>query len=278
MFQDPDLEKARQMDLRKDIAEFNDPANPNQVGPDGQPIDPQQQAGGPMDLGALDENGNPVNPDAADPNAQPGSLPGEVQAEVQPGGDPMDPQMLGPDGMPLNPQGMPGELGAPVDPAMLGPDGQPLQQPGQQMVVGPDGMPIGPQALPADAVARDGQPFTQGPDMPQGPDGPQQPKGPEGPLDPSEMDQDGQIPNPDAGQGVPGTPGDGVPDLQCPACGFTADATNPVSVDMDASIMPPSGEATPDGVQAGDVCPNCGQAQLMSPAEMQGETQIPMPV
>jgi predicted RNA-binding Zn-ribbon protein involved in translation (DUF1610 family) len=92
------------------------------------------------------------------------------------------------------------------------------------------------------------------------------------------MGQDGQIPNPDAGQGVPGTPGDGVPDLQCPACGFTADATNPVSVDMDASIMPPDGQATPDGVQAGDVCPNCGAGQLMSPAEMQGETAVPVPM
>lgn len=288
MFQDPDLEKARQMDLRKDIAEFNDPANPNQLGPDGQPIDPQQQAGGPMDPGELDENGNPINPDAADPGAQPGSLPGEVQAEVQPGGDPMgggsplDPGALGPDGMPLDPNA------APVDPAMLGPDGQPLQQPGQQMMVGPDGMPIGPQALPADAVTKDGQPFTPGPNMPQGPGGPEAPVGPEAPLNPDEMGpegqvptdgtSDGQIPNPDAGQGVPGTPGDGVPDLQCPACGFTADATNPVSVDMDASIMPPDGQATPDGVQAGDVCPNCGAGQLMSPAEMQGETSLPVPM
>jgi hypothetical protein len=281
MFQDPDLEKARQMDLRKDIADFNDPANPmaqGQVGPDGQPIDPQEQAGGPMDPAALDENGNPINPDAADPNAQPGSLPGEVQAEVQPGGDPMgggsplDPAALGPDGMPLDPNA------APVDPAMLGPDGQPLAQPGQQMMVGPDGMPIGPQALPADAVTKDGQPFTPGPNMPQGPGGPEGVQGPEAPLDPSEMGQDGQIPNPDAGQGVPGTPGDGVPDLQCPACGFTADATNPVSVDMDTSIMPPDGQATPDGVQAGDVCPNCGAGQLMSPAEMQGETAVPVPM
>jgi hypothetical protein len=271
MFQDPDLEKARQMDLRKDVAEFQDPANPNQIGPDGQPVE------NPADPAALDENGNPVNPDAADQGQQPGTLPGEVQAEVQPGGDPMggdspqDPNALGPDGQPQDPN----ELGAPVDPAMLGPDGQPLQQPGQQMMVGPDGMPIGPQALPADAVSSDGQPFTPGPDTPQGPG---QPTGPEGPAGPQDLDTDGQIPNPDAGQGVPGTPGDGVPDLECPACGFQADATNPVSVDMDTSILPPTGEATPDGVQAGDVCPNCGQGQLMSPAEEQGETPLPMPV
>lgn len=286
MFQDPDLEKARQMDLRKDIADFQDPANPmaqGQVGPDGQPI-----GGGPMDPGALDANGNPINPDAADPNAQPGSLPGEVQAEVQPGGDPMDPAALGPDGMPIDPQGDPNELGAPVDPAMLGPDGQPLQQPGQQMMVGPNGEPIGPQALPADAMTDDGKPFTPGPNMPMGPGEPESPQGPEAPLSPDEVGSegqiptdapgDGQIPNPDAGQGVPGTPGDGVPDLQCPACGFTADATNPVSVDMDTSIMPPTGEATPDGVQAGDICPNCGAGQLISPAEATGQVPVPMPV
>lgn len=289
MFQDPDLEKARQMDLRKDIGEFNDPSNPmaGQVGPDGQPL-AQDQAGGPMDPTALDENGNPINPDAADPNAQPGSLPGEVQAEVQPGGDPMDPAALGPDGQPLDPAGIPNELGAPVDPAMLGPDGQPLQQPGQQMMVGPNGEPIGPQALPADAMTSDGKPFTPGPNMPMGPGEPESPEDPEAPLRPDEVGSegqiptdapgDGQIPNPDAGQGVPGTPGDGVPDLQCPACGFTADATNPVSVDMDTSIAPPSGQATPDGIQAGDVCPNCGAGQLMSPAEMQGQVPVPVPM
>jgi hypothetical protein len=283
MFQDPDLDKAKEMDLRKDIAEFQDPNNPNQLGPDGQPLDPQQQAG-PMDPGALDENGNPINPDAADPGQQPGSLPGEVQAEVQPGGDPMgggsplDPAALGPDGMPQDPS----ELGAPVDPAMLGPDGQPLQQPGQQMMVGPDGMPIGPQALPAGATTSDGKPFTPGPNMPLGPgepEGPEELAGPEGaePGIPQDLDQDGQLPNPDAGQGVPGTPGDGVPDLQCPACGFATDAAPPVSVDMDTSLMPPTGDAA-DGVQAGDVCPNCGQGQLMSPAEEQGQVPLPVPV
>lgn len=276
MFQDPDLEKARQLDLRKDIAEFNDPANPNQLGADGQPQNGQAMQD-PADPGALDENGNPVNPDAADPNAQPGGLPGEVQAEVQPGGDPMgggsplDPAALGPDGQPQDPN----ELGAPVDPAMLGPDGQPLQQPGQQMMVGPDGMPIGPQTLPPGATTNDGKPFTPGPNMPQGPG---EPEGPEGPAGPEDLDGDGQIPNPDAGQQAPGTPGDGVPDLQCPACGFSADATAPVSMDMDTATLPPTGEATPDGIQAGDVCPNCGAGQLMSPAEMQGETPLPVPV
>jgi len=260
IFQDPDLEKARQMDLRKDIAEFQDPANPNQIGPDGQLVQD------PMDPNALDANGNPINPDAADQGQQPGMLPGEVQAEVQPDGDPMDPNALGEDGQ------IPDESGAPVDPSLLGPDGQPLPQ--QQMKL-PDGTPIGPQILPGDATTNMGQPFTPGPNMPEGPG---EPEGPEGPMTPDELDEDGQPLDPDAGQGTPGTPGDGVPDLMCPNCGFTTDATPPTSIDMDTQTLPNEGAAQMDGAQAGDVCPNCGAAQLMSPAEVQGETSVPMPV
>jgi hypothetical protein len=259
MFQDPDLEKARQMDLRKDIADFQDPSNPNQVGPDGQPVDPE----------ALGPDGQPLDPTAQDPSMQPGGLPGEVQAEVQPDdGSPMDPTQMGEEGQ------IPDEAGAPVDPSMIGPDGMPLQQPGQQMV-GPDGMPIGPQALPAGATTDMGQPFTPGPNMPQGPG---DPEGPEGPAGADELTEDGQVPNPDVGQGAPGTPEDGVPDLMCPACGFTADATQPVSVDMDTQTLPNAGGMAEDGVQAGDVCPNCQSAQLLSPAEVQGEASVPMPV
>jgi len=266
MFQDPDLEKARQMDLRKDIADFQDPSNPNQVGPDGQPVDPT----------ALDADGNPVDPDMADQGVQPGMLPGEVQAEVQPDdGSPVDPAQMSQDGQ------IPEELGAPVNPSLIGPDGQPLA--GGQQMVGPDGMPIGPQPLPAGATTNMGQPFTPGPNMPEGPG---DPEGPEGPLSPEELAEDGQPedesdgapPNPMAGQGAPGTPGDGVPDLMCPGCGFTADATQPTSIDMDTQTLPNAGVAMQDGVQAGDICPNCGQAQLLSPAEVQGETPVPLPV
>lgn len=265
MFQDPDLELARQMDLRKDVAEFN--------GQPGEPVDPN----------SLDENGNPI-PGAEDPMAQqqPGTLPGEVQAEVQPGGDPMDPSALDADGNPI-----PDELGAPVDPAMLGPDGQPLQQGQQQMtapdgtplnpelgqpMLGPDGMPIGPQDLPDAAVSGDGKPFNPGPNMPQGPG---EPEGPQGPED---LDDDGQPLNPDAGQGAPGTPGDGVPDLMCPECGFTADATAPTSIDMDTANLPSTGEVGQDGVQAGDICPSCGQGLLMTAPEMQGQAPVPTPM
>lgn len=260
MFQDPDLEKARQLDLRKDIADFQDPANPNQVGPDGQPVDPA----------ALGPDGQPLDQTAQDPSMQPGGLPGEVQAEVQPDdGSPVDPAQMGQEGQ------IPDEMGAPVDPSLIGPDGQPLQQPGGQMMVGPDGMPIGPQALPADATTNMGQPFTPGPNMPEGPG---DPEGPEGPAGVEELDQDGQPLNPDAGQGAPGTPGDGVPDLMCPSCGFTSDATQPTSVDMDTQTLPNTGMAMQDGVQAGDICPNCQSAQLLSPAQAQGAVPVPMPV
>jgi hypothetical protein len=262
IFQDPDLEKARQMDLRKDVAEFNDPTDSNQIGPDGQPVQD------PMDPSALDENGNPIDPNAQDPSLQPGGLPGEVPAEVQTAEDGVvDPSALGPGGQPLT-----DETGAPLDPSMLGPDGQPLQ--GQQMTL-PDGTPIGPQELPAGATTNMGQPFTPGPNMPEGPG---EPEGPEGPMTPDELDEDGQPLNPDAGQGVPGTPGDGVADLMCPACGFTTEAAPPTSIDMDTQELPNVGTAQMDGAQAGDVCPNCGSAQLLSPAEVQGQTQVPMPV
>lgn len=251
MFQDPDLELARQMDLRKDIAEFN--------GQPGQPVDPN----------SLDPNGNPISPDAGDPNAQPGSLPGEVQAEVQPGGDVVDPNALGSDGQPVL-----DETGNPVDPAMLGPDGMPVQP---QQMLGPNGEPLGPQDLPPDAMTSDGKPFTPGPNAPRGPGGPEGPEEP-GMLDPEELNEDGQVPDPGAGGGVPGTPEDGVPDLMCPACGFTADASQPVSVDMDTANLPDAGMATPDAVAAGDVCPNCQGGLLVSLAEEQGQVPAPVPV
>lgn len=273
IFQDPDLGVARQMDLRKNVEQFNGqpgmPVDPDQLGPDGQPLDPQQQ-----DAGMEDQTGQP----------QPGGLPGEVQAEVQPGGEgtPMDQNGVGggiPDSDGMVPQG-PG--GAPMNPDQLGPDGQPVpQMPGQQgappnMVLGPDGQPIGPQPLPAAAISGDGQPFNPGPNMPQGPGGPEGPVSPDE-LGPDGMEPTGQQPDPTRGGMAPGTPGDGVPDLSCPACGFTADSTPATSVDMDTSLIPPDNTASPDGVQAGDVCPNCGQGLLVSPGEVTGNNMPPEP-
>lgn len=288
IFQDPDLSVARSLDLRKQIGDF--------TGQPGQPVNPDQ----------LDQNGQmtPTAPgqgaDSFDQTGQvqPGTLPGEVQAEVQPATDgpgampgvgngipdsdgmvPYEPgqdglltqDQLGPDGQPTQ---LPGEVA-------LGPDGQPMQQqPMSPEMLGPDGMPIGPQPLPGNALSGDGQPFHPGPNMPEGPGGPEEPEGPVSPdmLGPDgQMAPTGQQPDPMAGGGVPGTPGDGVPDLSCPACGFTTDATPPTSIDMDSAGIPPTNMATPDGVQAGDICPNCGQGLLMSPAEVTGDAPVPMP-
>jgi predicted RNA-binding Zn-ribbon protein involved in translation (DUF1610 family) len=69
-----------------------------------------------------------------------------------------------------------------------------------------------------------------------------------------------------------------VADLMCPNCGFTTQAAQPTSIDMDTQELPNVGTAQMDGAQAGDVCPNCGSAQLLSPAEVQGQNDVPMPV
>lgn len=60
---------------------------------------------------------------------------------------------------------------------------------------------------------------------------------------------------------VPGTPEDDVADLFCPACGYSADAEAPMTTN-DPSM--PSQE----GVVEGDVCPNCGEATLLSPNDV----------
>lgn len=68
--------------------------------------------------------------------------------------------------------------------------------------------------------------------------------------------------------GVPGQPGDQVGDLFCPACGFSADTQVPTT-DNDPSMPSPEG-----GLMEGDVCPQCGQATMLSPndvGEMGGE-------
>lgn len=96
-------------------------------------------------------------------------------------------------------------------------------------------------------------------------------------LDKEEFDQGVTLPNgepaPDvdsqeeAMEDVPGQPDDDVADLFCPACGFSVDAQEPMTTN-DPSM--PSQE----GVVEGDICPNCGEATLLSPndvAQMGGE-------
>jgi Zn ribbon nucleic-acid-binding protein len=68
-----------------------------------------------------------------------------------------------------------------------------------------------------------------------------------------------------------GQPSDGVPDLNCLHCGFGADATAPQTQDMGNAA------GATDGIVAGDVCPNCNKAQLLTPAELQGKSSVPPP-
>lgn len=63
-------------------------------------------------------------------------------------------------------------------------------------------------------------------------------------------------------QGLPGQAEDGVADLFCPACGFSADTQAPMT-NNDPSM--PSGQ---QGLLAGDVCPNCGEATMLSPNDV----------
>ena len=83
-------------------------------------------------------------------------------------------------------------------------------------------------------------------------------------VDPSQIGEDGEIQG-----GVPGMPADGTPDLVCPGCGFTSDARPPQTTSLSGEYTDPGD----DGTMEGDVCPNCQQAQLMSPQDqkdMQG--------
>lgn len=79
--------------------------------------------------------------------------------------------------------------------------------------------------------------------------------------------QEGTDPNDPLGQdpvmqGLPGQAEDGVADLFCPACGFSADTQAPMT-NNDPSL--PSGQ---QGLLAGDVCPNCGEATMLSPNDV----------
>ncbi|HEY3702741.1 MAG TPA: hypothetical protein VGL32_10835 [Acidimicrobiales bacterium] len=73
---------------------------------------------------------------------------------------------------------------------------------------------------------------------------------------------------PEGPMGEPGTPGDGVPDLFCPACGEGFDAGQPMSTDGDPGTV----DAT--GPTEGMPCPNCGQSTLLSPDDMQAMEQM----
>lgn len=63
-------------------------------------------------------------------------------------------------------------------------------------------------------------------------------------------------------QGLPGMAEDTIADLFCPACGFSADTQQPMTNND------PSMASEQQGLLAGDVCPNCGQATMLSPNDV----------
>lgn len=244
-FRDPDLDKAKTMDLRKQIVD------PSLVDNNGE-------------LQRVDQDGNAM-PQQGDPEAdgQPGQDP---EAEQDPAQDQMvDPDQLDENGLtpsPYGDQALDGtQRGGPavsdrngdgiIQPDEIDPDGNVNVQ---QNTVDPEqGGQFGPRELPGWGKDRTGDPFTPGPDMPYRPDDPSNPN--------EKLDQDdapyGMAPTPMQGQ-----PGDGVPDLFCPSCGFGADATPPQTQDMGNQM------GASDGIVSGDVCPSCQRAQLLTPGEI----------
>jgi hypothetical protein len=111
------------------------------------------------------------------------------------------------------------------------------------------------------AQAGDPAPGQANPDVPGG-----------GLVDPSQLGDDplaDQLQHPDqlgpnGEMGEPGTPGDGTPDLFCPACGEGFDAGQPMTTDGDPATLDASGPAE------GTPCPNCGMSTLLSPNDMEG--------
>ncbi|MGA5598393.1 DUF7178 family protein [Streptomyces cellulosae] len=241
-FRDPDLDKAKQLDLRKQIVD------PTLIDNNGE-------------LQRVDQDGNAM-PQQGDPMADGAQDPAAAQ-------DPAQQQMVDPDqldemGLPPSPYGdqaLDGtQRGGPavsdrngdgmIQPSEIDPDGnanlQDTADPGQ-------GGQAGPRELPGWGKDHTGLPFWPGPDMP---DRPGEPDNPNEKLNQDDA-PDGRMPEPMVGQ-----PGDGMPDLFCPSCGFGADATPPQTQDMG------NPQAASDGIVSGDVCPSCQRAQLLTPGEI----------
>lgn len=250
-FRDPDLDKAKKLDLRKQI------------------VDPS----------LIDNNGElqRVNDDGTGMPQQDGEQPpGEEEQQLGPDGQPLDegdPQMVDPEqldenGLPPSPFGDQALDGTQqegpavsdrngdgiIQPDEIDPDGNVNAQP--QMVDPGQGGQVGPRDLPGWGKDHTGLPFWPGPDMP---DHPGEPDSPDDKLGQGDDDAapHGRMPTPMVGQ-----PGDGVPDLFCPSCGFGADATSPQTQDMGN----PQGAG--DGIVSGDVCPSCQRSQLLTPGEI----------
>lgn len=321
-FRDPDLDRAKTLDLRKQIVDpslVDDNGELQRVNGDGDAM-PQgeDQLEQQDDELPGDEGQEPLDAGQADPN------------------DPLmvDPEQLDENGLPPSPWGdqtLDGTMqGAPtfsdrngdgmIQPDEIDPDGNVNVQPQMQMVEPEQGGQVGPRELPGRARDRMGDPFTPGPDMPRlnGPEGPEgglededtfqagpgmgapqepilahpgdytgdesetphwswnrdvgeEPEGPDAVEDPQDPRRRrvGMAAAPRTP--MDGQPSDGVPDLMCPHCGFGADATPPQTQDMG------NPQGATDGIVAGDVCPNCHKAQLLTPAELQGASSVPPP-
>jgi len=96
----------------------------------------------------------------------------------------------------------------------------------------------------------------------------------DGTSDPAAAEAEGQtdlqVANGEGGEMSPAQMPPGADVLTCPACGFQTQAGAPVSSITDNPSLPASA-----GPVAGDVCPNCGKAVLMSAAEEAGLTPPP---
>ncbi|MFE6000285.1 hypothetical protein ACFQ6C_26050 [Streptomyces sp. NPDC056454] len=231
-FRDPDLSKAKNMDLRKQVVD------PTLIDDNGE-------------LQRTDENGQPI----------PGQDPGAEQQDGEEDDQLVSPDQLDENGLTPSPYGDQALDGTQHGPAMSDQNGDGMIQPDE---IDPDGNAnvqnndlvdpemggqAAPRALPYGAQDHTGDPFTRGPDMPY------KPGGPDGPDGLSDEDKG-------TGAPVPGTPGDNFPDLFCPGCGFGADATPPQTQNM------ANPGAAADGIVAGDVCPSCRRNQLLTPGEI----------
>jgi hypothetical protein len=246
MFMDPDTSVAREVDLRKDVADQNGIEQPG-MNADGDVVGgagAQENQGGGMGLN------DPMDPSAL---SEDGMIGGDPNDPTQPGGG---------DAMPNTDQADPNGIAA-ADAQSASND---MLIPGN---LDESGQPIDPGAANT-YFNQGGEPFAPGPNAPS----PEQPIEPGGldeegnPIDPSqqgipEPGMDGQEPAP-ATDGEPGTPDDGVSDLICPACGFQADGGQPTSQGdsaMDSQVASP-------GMIEGDACPRCGQAAMQSISSM----------
>ncbi|MFE0490229.1 hypothetical protein [Streptomyces griseoaurantiacus] len=316
-FRDPDLDAAKRQDLRKQVVDptlIDDNGELQRVNDDGTGM-PQGDGQELVDPDQLDENGLPqspfgdqaldgtqqdgpavsdrngdgiIQPDEIDPEgnvnvqqdgvdpgmggqAAPRELPGWARDRT---GDPFTP---GPD-MPMRPDEPdgPGAMleendnlngwGMPM-PVSIGDD---LAQ-GAQGVEAPQGMDL---AHPSDFVGdeTDKPHWSWNRDVS---DSAQAPTGPQMPQLPMGEDEEQEDPR-RRRMSVRRTaaseqPGDGAPDLSCPNCGFSADATPPRSQDM------ANPQSATDGIVAGDVCPKCRKAQLLTPSEQEGASSVPPP-